>query len=149
MSAIPIGVPGWPECAFSTASTARKRIVLTHSSSSLSFLPTRGRLLSSATEIAAAPSAAVLPGVGSCIEISSCGCAGRRVKKADYTRRSPTTSDHIQAAWRVSDMVDESVTVKGSPVRSLQKFVDAELTPEQRDAVLRSLPPEYAKRFSA
>jgi len=25
--------------------------------------------------------------------------------------------------------VDESVTVKGSPVRSLQKFIDAELTP--------------------
>jgi predicted hydrocarbon binding protein len=46
-------------------------------------------------------------------------------------------------------MVDESVTVKGSPVRSLQKFVDAELTPEQRDLVLRSLPPEYGKRFSA
>ena len=46
-------------------------------------------------------------------------------------------------------MVDESVTVKGSPVRSLQKFVDAELAPDQRAAVLRSLPPEYAKRFSA
>jgi predicted hydrocarbon binding protein len=46
-------------------------------------------------------------------------------------------------------MVDESVTVKGSPVRSLQKFVDAELTPEQREALLRSLPPEYAKRFSS
>ncbi|HYK02866.1 MAG TPA: hypothetical protein VE974_13990 [Thermoanaerobaculia bacterium] len=46
-------------------------------------------------------------------------------------------------------MVDESVTVKGSPVRSLQKFVDAELTPEQREAVLRRLPPEYAKRFSS
>jgi hypothetical protein len=46
-------------------------------------------------------------------------------------------------------MVDESVTVKGSPVRSLQKFIDAELTPEQREAVLRSLPPEYAKRFSS
>ncbi|HYO78817.1 MAG TPA: hypothetical protein VE010_20315 [Thermoanaerobaculia bacterium] len=45
-------------------------------------------------------------------------------------------------------MVDESVTVKGSPVRSLQKFIDAELTPEQREIVLRSLPPEYAKRFS-
>ncbi|MEA2465079.1 MAG: hypothetical protein QOJ98_2826, partial [Acidobacteriota bacterium] len=46
-------------------------------------------------------------------------------------------------------MVDQSVTVKGSPVRSLQKFVDAELTPEQRETVLRSLPPEYAKRFSS
>lgn len=44
-------------------------------------------------------------------------------------------------------MVDESVTVKGSPVRSLQKFLDAELTPEQRQAVFDALPPEYAKRF--
>jgi len=46
-------------------------------------------------------------------------------------------------------MLDDSVTVKGSPVRSLQKFIDAELTPEQREALLRSLPPEYAKRFSS
>lgn len=44
-------------------------------------------------------------------------------------------------------MVDESVTVKGSPVRSLQKFIDAELTPEQREQVFRNLPPEYAARF--
>ena len=42
--------------------------------------------------------------------------------------------------------VDASVTVKGSPVRSLQKFIDAELTSEQRATVLRSLPPEYAER---
>ena len=46
-------------------------------------------------------------------------------------------------------MADESVTVKGSPVRSLQKFIDQELSAEQRDAVLRSLPPEYATRFRA
>jgi hypothetical protein len=46
-------------------------------------------------------------------------------------------------------MMDESVTVKGSPVRSLQKFIEAELTPDQRDAAFRSLPPEYATRFSA
>jgi uncharacterized protein (TIGR02265 family) len=45
--------------------------------------------------------------------------------------------------------VDESVTVKGSPVRSLQKFIDAELTPEQRDKVFAALPPEYASRFRA
>lgn len=44
-------------------------------------------------------------------------------------------------------MVDESVTVKGSPVRSLQKFIDAELSAEQREAVFRSLPTEYAARF--
>lgn len=44
-------------------------------------------------------------------------------------------------------MVDESVTVKGSPVRSLQKFIEAELSAEQREAVFRSLPPEFASRF--
>ena len=44
-------------------------------------------------------------------------------------------------------MVDESVTVKGSPVRSLQRFLEAELTPEQRDRVLDALPAEYAARF--
>lgn len=46
-------------------------------------------------------------------------------------------------------MVDESVTVKGSPVRSLQKFIDAELTPEQREQVFAALPAEYATRFRA
>ncbi|HSP17523.1 MAG TPA: hypothetical protein VLV78_22450 [Thermoanaerobaculia bacterium] len=45
--------------------------------------------------------------------------------------------------------VDESVTVKGSPVRSLQKFIETELTPAQRDAVFAQLPPEYATRFRA
>lgn len=44
-------------------------------------------------------------------------------------------------------MVDESVTVKGSPVRSLQKFIDSELDAAQRDAVFSALPPEYATRF--
>jgi predicted hydrocarbon binding protein len=44
-------------------------------------------------------------------------------------------------------MIDESVTVKGSPVRSLQQFIEGELTPEQREIVLRNLPPEFAKRF--
>lgn len=44
-------------------------------------------------------------------------------------------------------MVDESVTVKGSPVRSLQKFLDAELTQEQRQTVFAALPSEYAERF--
>ncbi len=43
--------------------------------------------------------------------------------------------------------VDESVTVKGSPVRSLQKFIEAELTPAQRDQVFAQLPAEYATRF--
>lgn len=35
---------------------------------------------------------------------------------------------------------NESITVKGSPVRSLQKFLEAELAPEQRDAVLAAVP---------
>ena len=44
-------------------------------------------------------------------------------------------------------MVDESVTVKGSPVRSLQKFLDATLTPDQRRTVMSTLPQEFAARF--
>ena len=44
-------------------------------------------------------------------------------------------------------MVDESVTVKGSPVRSLQKFIESELDEAQRETMFRALPPEYAKRF--
>jgi len=42
---------------------------------------------------------------------------------------------------------DESVTVKGSPVRSLQKFIDAELTPEQREKVYAAMPGGYGSRF--
>jgi predicted hydrocarbon binding protein len=44
-------------------------------------------------------------------------------------------------------MADESVTVKGSPVRSLQKFIDAELTPDQREVVYRAMPSDYGSRF--
>jgi len=44
-------------------------------------------------------------------------------------------------------MPDETVTVKGSPVRSLQKFIDAELTPAQRDVVLSALPKDYGQRL--
>ena len=44
-------------------------------------------------------------------------------------------------------MAHETVTVKGSPVRSLQKFIDANLTPEQREQVFRAMPAEYATRF--
>jgi uncharacterized protein (TIGR02265 family) len=43
-------------------------------------------------------------------------------------------------------MPDESVTVKGSPVRSLQKFIDGNLTPDQREKIFSSLP-EAFKRF--
>jgi uncharacterized protein (TIGR02265 family) len=44
-------------------------------------------------------------------------------------------------------MADDSVTVKGSPVRSLQKFIDSELSAEQRDEVLRAVPEEFARRL--
>src|SRR5687767_1043073 len=42
---------------------------------------------------------------------------------------------------------DESVTVKGSPVRSLQKFIEQNLTPEQRESVFQNLPTDYAARL--
>jgi uncharacterized protein (TIGR02265 family) len=42
---------------------------------------------------------------------------------------------------------DDTVTVKGSPVRSLQNFIDDELTAEQRESVLQALPVEYAERL--
>ena len=42
---------------------------------------------------------------------------------------------------------NETVTVKGSPVRSLQKFLESDLSSEQRETAFRSLPPEYAARF--
>ena len=45
--------------------------------------------------------------------------------------------------------VDEVVTVKGSPVRSLQKFMDTELSPDQKEKVFTALPAEYASRFRA
>lgn len=42
---------------------------------------------------------------------------------------------------------DENVTVKGSPVRSLQKFIEAELTPAQRESVLSTLPDPWRQRL--
>jgi eukaryotic-like serine/threonine-protein kinase len=44
---------------------------------------------------------------------------------------------------------DETVTVKGSPVRSLQKFIEADLSAEQKQALYAALPPEPAARFRA
>ncbi len=44
---------------------------------------------------------------------------------------------------------DESVTVKGSPVRSLQHFLEKELTAEQRKAALSVLPPPFASRLAS
>jgi predicted hydrocarbon binding protein len=63
----------------------------------------------------------------------------------DYTHRHPvkTRSERRPPLAR-----DESVTVKGSPVRSLQKFLEAELSPEQRGIALQSLPADYATRLS-
>ena len=42
----------------------------------------------------------------------------------------------------------DTITVKGSPVRSLQKFIDAELSVPQRDEVLRALPADWSSRLS-
>jgi predicted hydrocarbon binding protein len=42
---------------------------------------------------------------------------------------------------------DEIVTVKGSPVRSLQKFLQVELTPAQHHGVFESLPAEFSTRL--
>jgi hypothetical protein len=44
-------------------------------------------------------------------------------------------------------MGDDTVTVKGSPVRSLQKFIERELTPQQRDELLRTVPNDFAQRM--
>lgn len=46
-------------------------------------------------------------------------------------------------------MADDNVTVKGSPVRSLQKFVDQQLTKEEREKVLSALPEPFARRLRA
>lgn len=46
-------------------------------------------------------------------------------------------------------VTESVVTVKGSPIRSLQKFIDAELTPEQKEKALKELPAEYAERLRA
>jgi predicted hydrocarbon binding protein len=63
----------------------------------------------------------------------------------DYTHRHPVKT---RSERRIPLARDESVTVKGSPVRSLQKFLEAELSPEQRGIALQSLPAEYATRLS-
>jgi hypothetical protein len=42
---------------------------------------------------------------------------------------------------------DDTVTVKAVPVRSLQKFIEAELTPEQRAEAFSNLPPEWAEKL--
>ena len=42
---------------------------------------------------------------------------------------------------------DETVTVKGTPVRSLQKFIEGDLTPQQLQSLYSTLAPEEAQRF--
>ena len=44
---------------------------------------------------------------------------------------------------------EEPVTVKGTPVRSLQKFIHGDLTPAQLDALYSALSPEDAAQFRA
>src|SRR5260221_12571324 len=60
LAAMPIGVPGWPGFAFSTASAARKRMVLTQSSSNLSFPPGTRPCDRSAATVAVLASVAAL-----------------------------------------------------------------------------------------
>lgn len=45
-------------------------------------------------------------------------------------------------------MPDQTVTVKGSPIRSLLTFIDNELTEPERDELHARLPREVAARFS-
>src|SRR5436305_5554417 len=129
MSASPIGVPGCPDFAFSTASTARKRIVLTQSSSRRSFEPIFGSLLDSAVLIAAAALVSVMQ------ILRRRGVYSAKIREI------------LQRTGGLGMPVDDSVTVKGSPVRSLQKFIDAELTEQQKEQVFAALPAEYATRF--
>ena len=44
---------------------------------------------------------------------------------------------------------DETVTVKGSPVRSLQKFIESDLSAAQRQEALSHLPPDYSTRLQS
>jgi uncharacterized protein (TIGR02265 family) len=42
---------------------------------------------------------------------------------------------------------EETVTVKGSPVRTAQRFIEADLTPDERETFFRALPDDLATRF--
>ncbi len=44
-------------------------------------------------------------------------------------------------------MTDLTVTVKGSPIRSLLHFIDEELTEQQHDELFVRLPTDHAQRF--
>src|SRR5438105_10108425 len=139
---MPMGEPGWPDFAFSTASTARKRIVLTQSSSSLSFSPAFGSLLASAASIAELASWATLL----MRNLRSGGQRPSAVRTAEGGR-PPWERGLYSAVLIRKCMQDDSVTVKGSPVRSLQKFIEKELTPAQRESVFRAVPGDFAARL--
>jgi hypothetical protein len=44
---------------------------------------------------------------------------------------------------------EQTLTVKGSPVKSLLKFIQDELTSDQREKAFAALPPEWGKRLRA
>src|SRR4051812_36529976 len=71
------------------------------------------------------------------------------VARGDRCRRAGLYSAGSLTFQRAGGVMtpDETVTVKGSPVRSLQKFIEAELTPQQREEVLRALPGDYGARL--
>src|SRR5512140_1290875 len=69
---------------------------------------------------------------------------------ARFARRHhvpPEGSDYTPSKEGTVSVTESVVTVKGSPIRSLQKFIDAELTPEQKEKALKEVPAEYAERL--
>lgn len=46
-------------------------------------------------------------------------------------------------------MAEETITVKGSPIRSLQRFIERELSAEQRDQIFGTLSEDFAGRMRA
>lgn len=57
----------------------------------------------------------------------------------------------MRFVWRqeVDVAAVDTVTVKGAPVKSLLKFLEQELTAEQRESIYAKLPDEFARRFRA
>src|SRR5258708_27702210 len=62
-----------------------------------------------------------------------------------YSPQHPHNRESAGGFMPVDVAGDQSVTVKGSPVRSLQKFIEGELTPAQRDTLFGSLPQDFAR----
>lgn len=44
-------------------------------------------------------------------------------------------------------VAEQTLTVKGSPVKSLLKFIQNELTPDQREKAFAAIPPEWGNRL--